>query len=380
MAAADDRRWLDLAARLGVRAAGDVEPNPLVGAVLVRDGAVIGTGHHLRFGGPHAEREALEDCRRRGHDPRGATCYVTLEPCRHTGKQPPCTEALIAAGVAKVVYAQPDPGAESGGGADVLRAAGIGAVQSAASADAVRLSDPFVHRVRTGRPWVIAKWAQTIDGRLATRTGESRWISGERARARVHRVRARVDVILTGLGTVAADDPMLTARGVRRVRRVARRVVLDPGLELPTTAALVRTAGRFPTAVACAKDFVTADIAAGPRAALEAAGVELLGVPEDRERPGRLRLDLLLAAMASRWSATNVLVEAGPGLIGALLAEDLVDEALVYVAPMVLGDEAAVEVARGRVATSLGMARRFELCRAKRVGPDVELLYRRPAP
>ncbi len=373
------RRMLDTAARLALRAAGDVEPNPMVGAVVVKGGRIIGMGHHRRFGGLHAEREALADCARRGEDPRGSTVYCTLEPCRHHGKQPPCCDALIGAGVARVVYARPDPAGVSGGGHAVLRGAGIEAEHSTASVLATRLSDPFAHRVATGRPWVIAKWAQTIDGRIATRTGESQWISNEHSRRRVHRVRARVDAILTGLGTVAADDPMLTARGVRRVRRVARRIVIDRDLDLDRGCTLVRTARDVPTAAVCGKALLTSGIAAEKVAALEAAGVELVGVPEQPGGSGRLRLDMLLEAVASRFGVTNLLVEAGPGLLGALFEADLVCEAVVYVAPVLLGDAEAMAAATGRIAERLSEGRRFDLCRVKRVGGDVELTYRRRA-
>lgn len=364
---------LDLAARAASRAAGRAEPNPMVGAVLVRDGRVIGIGHHRVYGDLHAEREAIANCRARGHDPRGATLYCTLEPCRHTGKQPPCTEAVIEAGIARVVYARPDPHEDSGGGHEVLEAAGIETELCDSSVNATRLSDPFVMRVRRGRPWVIVKWAQTIDGRIATRTGESQWISSARSRARVHALRGRVDAILTGSGTVMADDPMLNARGAR-VRRVAKRVVIDTDLETPLDSKLVRTAGDYPTLIACSKELVTADICATRREALESAGVELLGVPEER---GRLRLELLLEALASRHNVTNVLVEAGPAMIGSLFDRDLVDEAVVYVAPMMLGDDEAMASASGRVAPTLAGGCRLDLMRVKRVDDDVELTYRR---
>ncbi len=375
----DAAHWLTLAARIACRAAGRVEPNPMVGAVIVRDGRLIGMGHHRRFGGLHAEREALANCIARGEDPRGATVYCTLEPCRHVGKQPPCTDALIAARVAGVVYARADPGHASGGGADVLCAAGIPCDLCPHAPNATRLSDPFVHRVTTGLPWVIAKWAQTIDGRIATRSGESKWISAPRSRARVHRLRARVDAVLTGIGTVRADDPLLTARGVR-TRRVASRVVVDADLDTPTDAALVRTARDVPTIVACSKDLLSAGIAAAKKDALEAAGVTLLGIPERSDQPGRLRLDMLLAALAERFQVTNVLLEAGAGLTGSLLDAGLVQELRVYVAPLLLGDEHAMSPASGRVADSLTQGRRFELLRAKPIGSDVELVYRQSTP
>ena len=364
---------LDLAARVALRGAGRVEPNPMVGAVLVRGGRVIGIGHHRVYGGLHAEREAIANCDARGEDPRGATLYCTLEPCCHTGKQPPCTEAVIDAGIARVVYARRDPHEVSGGGHAVLERAGLECELSGESVCATRLSDPFVARVREGRPWVIVKWAQTIDGRIATRTGESQWISSARSRARVHRLRGRVDAVLTGLGTVMADDPMLNARGAR-VRRIAKRVVIDTDLETPMESKLVRTAGAYPTLIACSKALVTADICAQRREALERAGVEILGVPEEG---GRLRLELLLRALSERHGVTNVLVEAGAGMIGSLFDRDLVDEAVVYVAPMMLGDERAMASASGRVAPTLAGGCRLELVRVKRVGDDVELTYRR---
>lgn len=369
---------LNLAARAASRGAGRVEPNPMVGAAIVRDGRVIGLGHHHRFGGPHAEREAIADCRRRGEDPRGATLYVTLEPCSHWGKQPPCVDAVLEAGLAKVVIARRDPNPVSSGGMDKLLAAGVAVELSPASRAATELSIPFVKRTTTGLPWVIAKWAQTIDGRIATRTGESKWISGPRSRARVHRLRSRVDAILTGVGTVLADDPLMTARRAggtpRKVRRVARRVVADTDLDLPLDTALVRSARDVPVLLACAKELATADITAERRARLEAAGVQIAGV-----KAGAIGVDLeeLLRLLVSRFEATNVLVEAGPGLLGSLLEADLVDEAIVYVAPTLLGDELARAVATGRVAESLTAARRFSLWSARRLGDDVELTYRR---
>lgn len=366
---------LDLAARAALRGAGDVEPNPLVGAVLARDGVVLAIGHHRRFGGLHAEREAIEACRRAGRDPAGATLYVTLEPCSHSGKQPPCTEAIADAQIRKVVYARSDPGVESGGGASELSARGVACELSTASGLASRLSDPFVKRAATGRPWIIAKWAQTLDGRIATRTGESQWISGEPSRRRVHRLRGRVDCILTGLGTVLTDDPLLTARGVRRVRRVARRVVVDTHLETPVGSRLVQSARAAPTTIACAKDMATSHVVTDRREQLEALGVEVMGVPTPVG--GGVDLPLLLETLRSHHGATNVLVEAGPGLLGALFAQDLVDEAVVYIAPLLLGDAHARSAAVGRAVQSLAEGRRFTLLRHKRVGEDVELTYRR---
>lgn len=366
-----------LAAHVAARSHGDVSPNPMVGAVLVKDGKVIGVGRHKRFGGLHAEREALANCAARGNDPAGATAYVTLEPCRHTGKQPPCTEALLEAGISRVLYAREDPGHESGGGASVLGASGIPCELLPGVPEAEAVSSDFCKRIETGLPWVIAKWAQTIDGRIATRTGESQWISGPNARRRVHRLRSRVDAILTGLGTVLADDPMLNARDTRRVRRVARRIVIDSDLDTPMESNLVRTAREYPTTIVCAKENLHLRIAKRRREALTAAGVEVLGVLGGTMTAGWMDLRAALELVTERHQIQNVLVESGPGLLGSLLEEGLIDEALVYVAPVLLGDEQAKSAAIGRVAASLSSGVRLDLVRHKRVGEDVELTYRR---
>ena len=375
---ADDKLFLDLAARAALRAAGDVEPNPLVGAAIVRDGTLLGLGHHRRYGGPHAETEALGSAHRQGHCVRGATMYVTLEPCNAPGRQPPCTRAIIASGVARVVYARTDPNPLKAGGAQALRDAGIDTLLSDASPLATGISAPFVHRITTPLPWVIAKWAQTIDGRVATRGGESKWISNDRSRARVHKVRARVDAMLTGIGTVATDDPMLTARGVRRVRRVAARVVADTDLSISPESALVRPAGQAPTFVACDGTLLTAGITRPKRETLGRAGVHLMGVPASANGRG-LCVRTLLVRLREMHSISSVLLESGPGLLGACFDADVVNEALVYIAPMLLGDELARSVAVGRVAQSLNAARLLSLWRVRTIGNDVELLYRRPA-
>jgi diaminohydroxyphosphoribosylaminopyrimidine deaminase/5-amino-6-(5-phosphoribosylamino)uracil reductase len=370
------KAMLDLAARLALRGNGYVEPNPMVGAVIAREGEILGMGHHRKFGGLHAEREALADCRRRGNDPRGSTIYVTLEPCKHFGKQPPCTDALIEAGIARVVYARPDPAEASGGGAALLRQRGIACELSDESRLAISISDPFVRRFQTGLPWVIAKWAQTIDGRVATRTGESKWISGEASRRRVHRLRARVDAVLTGIGTVLADDPLLTARGVE-VRRVAQRIVVDAGARLPLESALVKTAGETPTILACAK--ADSPDESARQSALAARGVQLMTLPEVQRPSGERGVDLrtLLVRLARDLGVATVMIETGPRLLGSFFDADLVDEAVVHVAGMLIGDEQAKSAAAGRVVPKLADARMFALHRVRPVSGDVELVYRR---
>ncbi len=364
-------RYLDLAARLAWRAAGLVEPNPLVGCVLVKDHRIIGLGHHRVFGGPHAEVNALADADLRREDVRGATAYVTLEPCAKMGKQPPCIDALIAAGVARVVCARRDPHPKGLNGAERLEAAGIAVEFTDASRAAIALSDPFVKRVTTGLPWTIVKWAQTIDGRAATRTGESKWISCERSRRRVHRLRARVDAVITAIGTVLADDPVLTARAGWTHRRTARRVVIDPGLETPDSSQIVRTIDEAPLTIVCDDQALRSQ--QRKVALLTAMGVEVLALGEQDE----VSVDGVLRMLVHKHQATNVLIEAGPGLLGRLFEGDLVDEAHVYVAPMLLGDELAKPCVRGRVAERLIEARRLNLSRVKRIDDDVLLVYRR---
>jgi diaminohydroxyphosphoribosylaminopyrimidine deaminase / 5-amino-6-(5-phosphoribosylamino)uracil reductase len=333
----NDEQYLRRALQLAVRGQGRVEPNPLVGCVLVRAGRVLGVGWHRRFGGPHAEVEALAAC---GHRARDATAYVTLEPCCHTGKTPPCTDALLAAGIARVVapLSDPDPRV-AGQGFAALRAAGVQVDVGLLAEEATRLNAPFFKRIRTGRPWVILKWAQSLDGKIATACGDARWITDEACRGHAHRTRARVDALVVGIGTVRADDPLLTARGTR-LRRIATRVVLDGGLHTPLASQLVRTARNVPTLVFC-------DPAAPRRReqALRAAGVDVQRVRADR-RAGRrgtpltLSLPAVLDVLGAR-QMTTVMVEGGSQVLGSFVAAGLADECHVYIAPRLIGGDAA---------------------------------------
>lgn len=367
------RVMLDLAARVAYRASGYVEPNPLVGAVVVRGGRVLGVGHHRKYGGPHAEVEAITNCGLRGEDTRGATMYVTLEPCVGRGKQPPCVDAILAAGISRVVVARKDLHPKGAHGLEALQGAGVRAELNFESENATRLSDPFVKATTTGLPWVIAKWAQTIDGRVATRTGESKWISNEDSRRRVHRVRARVDAVLTAVGTVLADDPALTARGGWVRRRAARRVIIDPLLELPEESMLVRTLGEAPLTIYCGAEGL--QVHQRKANTLAALGVEIQSLGDGQE----VSVDGILRELCAQ-GVTNVLVEAGPGLLGRLFEGDLVDEAMVFIAPKLLGDDLAKPCVRGRVAERLADAREFRLQRVRKIGDDVQVEYRRPLP
>jgi len=368
-----ESHYIRRALQLARRGQGRVEPNPMVGAVLVRDGRIIGEGYHARFGGPHAEIVAIRDGRRRGQEVAGSDLYVTLEPCCHVGKTPPCTQAVIDAGIARVFVAMEDPDPRMrGGGLAQLRQAGIEVHIGLGESKARSLNEPFIKRTVVGLPWVIAKWAQTLDGRVATRTGDSKWISSDRSRQFVHRLRSRVDAVMVGIGTVLADDPRLTARHVKP-KRPARRVVVDPDVKLPATARLLREAG--PGLTLAVRQGLLAE--PSPRVLeLAEAGVELVGLPEDSADGSRLLLRPLLEHLATGREATNVLVEGGPRLLGALLREGLVDQVLAFVAPRLLGDteaRAAVEgLHRPRIAEATGL----RLTGLRRVGEDVLLDYR----
>lgn len=326
-----DERMMRRALELAQKGGGRVEPNPMVGCVIVRNGRVIGEGHHRRFGGAHAEIEALRSCTR---NPRGATVYVSLEPCCHRGKTPPCTDALIEAGVARVVTPLRDPNpAVNGKGLQRLRAAGIAVTTGVLANEAAEVLAPFLTRVRLGRPYVIAKWAQSLDGRLVTPPGESKWISCKESRKRVHRLRARVDAVLVGVGTILADDPRLTARGVP-LRRKALRVVLDAMLRIPMSAKVVASAKTIPTLILTMPRGVNT-----PKARqLTGKGVELVVCKSHR---GRLVLHDCLSRLADR-RVTNLLVEGGPTVLRAMLDARLVDEAWLFLAPKIIGGRSII--------------------------------------
>ena len=367
---------LDLAARVAMRGVGAVEPNPTVGCVIGREHAggveILAIGHHGRFGGLHAEAEALRVCAERGIDPAGATVWVTLEPCNHQGKQPPCARALIDARIKRVVYASPDPNPAAIGGAGALREAGVTVEQSDESDAAIRSSAPFRYRIETGLPWVVAKWAQTIDGFVATSAGDSKWISNEFSRGSVHRLRAKVDAILTGIGTVLADDPLLTARDVP-LRRLARRVVVDPKGRLPLDCQLVRSVtGGAPLTVAVAPSVLERN-ADWYRTLLE-RGVDVVAFEPDAE--GRFVIADLLRWLARERQVSTAMVESGPKLLGAMHEEGLLNQLLVFVAPTLLGDSAAQSPVGGSTIAAIAGAARYRLDHVKRFGDDVRLLYR----
>ncbi len=369
---AADHRWMARAVRLARTGLYTTRPNPRVGCVLVRDGEVVGEGAHLHAGGPHAEIHALDAA---GDDARGATAYVTLEPCAPQGRTPPCTDALIAARVARVVAAHVDPNPRvAGQGLARLDAAGIATVHGLLAAEAEALNPGFVKRMREGRPWVTVKLAQSLDGRTALESGESRWITSAAARRDVHRLRARSCAILTGAGTQRTDDPALTVRlepddlpgHFDHALHAPLRVVLDPGLGTPADARLLQAPGRVLVLTAVDKPAVAG--------ALETAGAEVARVPGE---PAGLDLVAVLEALARR-EVNEVLVEAGATLAGALLAADLVDELRLYMAPTLLGD-AARPLLRLPALASMAERRELEISDVRRIGRDLRIIAR-PAP
>lgn len=351
------RRALELAAR----GLDTTDPNPRVGCVILQSGEVVGEGWHERAGGPHAEVLALAAA---GERAAGATVYVTLEPCNHYGRTPPCVEALVAARVGRVIYAAGDPNRRvSGGGAERLRAAGIEVASGLLAHEAVRLNAGFLRRAGGGRPWVRLKQATSLDGRTALADGTSRWITGAAAREDVHRWRARSSAVLTGIATVLADDPALSARPPGGTSRQPLRVVLDARLATPPVARLLGEPGE--TLI-----FAGPDLQAARRSALAARGARI--EPIATGAGGRLDLPAVLAHLATL-EVNELWIECGPKLAGAWLRAGLVDEWILYVAPCLLGGDARPLVELPRLA-AMRERPEFAIVDVARFGPDLRLI------
>ncbi len=408
-----DVAFMRRALALASRGVGRTNPNPLVGAVVVRDGRIIGEGWHACYGEAHAERNALADCAARGEDPRGATVYVTLEPCSHHGKQPPCADALVEAGVARVMVGSRDPNPlVSGRGLARLAEAGIEVAAGVLCDECDAINQVFFHYIMPKAPYVVAKWAMTADGRIACSSGDARWVSGPASRRDCHALRHRLAAVMVGAGTVAADDPLLTCRLAGG--RNPLRVVCDTRLSIAEDCALVRSAesGEAPLLVACGPIDGAAETAAEPAAGfppkyaepfeqaaraakaarLRACGVEVIEVPLARTAASganatsapnppasvpepRIDLRELMAALGSR-GIDSVLLEGGSRLHGSAFAAGIVNEAVAYVAPKAVCDAAAPGPVAGAGVPLMADALRFGAPHVNVLGSDVRIAWR----
>ena len=318
-----DSEYMRLALQLAQKGAGRVNPNPMVGAVIVKDGAVIGQGYHQQYGGLHAERNALAACTT---SPQGATLYVTLEPCCHYGKTPPCTEAILEHGIHRVVIGSDDPNPlVAGKGIEILRSHGVEVTTHVLQEECDKLNEVFFHFIQTKTPYVVMKYAKTLDGKIATKTGASQWITGETARHRVHEDRNRYAAIMAGVGTVLADDPQLTCR--IEGGRNPIRIICDTHLRTPLTAQVVTTTASAPTILATAE----ADLARH-QPYLE-AGCQVVVVPE---RAGHLDLNALMVQLAAQ-NIDSILLEGGGTLNWTALQSGIVQKVQAYLAPKLFG-------------------------------------------
>ena len=360
-----DEKYMQIALTLARCGLGSVEPNPAVGAIIVKRNKIIGRGWHKRFGGPHAEINALADCRKQGENSKGATMYVTLEPCCHLGKTGPCTDALIAAKLKRVVVATLDPSKHANGkGVRQLRKAGIKVDIGECEVEARILNAPFLRFATTGKTWVTLKWAQSIDGKLGWIKAVSkkyRWISCEESRIDAHKLRSRVGAILVGINTVLRDDPFLTARP--DLGKKPLRIVLDNRLRIPLDCQLLKTASDVPLLIVTQ----AATLRAKPRKAGQIIGrrAEIVGFPASRSN-----LQFLLDELSKR-GIQHLLVEGGPTVIGSFLKANLADEVVVYISPRFLGSKGCADITRA--VTKVGKYGILIWCDIKRICDDVRI-------
>ncbi len=356
----NDDDYMDLALSLAARGAGYVAPNPMVGAVVVREGQVVGQGFHQAVGGPHAEVNAIDDA---GERAAGATLYVTLEPCNHFGRTPPCTEKVMAAGIRRVVVAMADPNPDvRGGGNDLLRSKGIEVVCGVREAQARRLNASFIKFAATKRPFVVLKMAATLDGRIAASTGDARWVTGEAARAQVHRLRHAMDAIMVGIGTVKADDPELTARLSDGRGKDPIRLVLDTRLGMSKRAKVLTQVSEAPTYVVCGPEASDVD-----RRRLTASGARIM---DASVKKGRIDLAALMGQLG-KMGITSLLIEGGAQVAGSALAAGIVDKAVLFYAPKLLGGDDGTPMFRGQGAAWMKDAMALHDVSVERVGEDI---------
>jgi len=367
---------------------GNVEPNPMVGAVIAQGNRIIAEGYHKNFGGPHAEIHALRAAAKNAKNVRGTTLYVTLEPCCHVGKTPPCTDAILATGITRVVIAMTDPffkinpsrDRKGATGAAILRNHGLTVDIGLLDPEARDLNAPFITRLTRHRPFIIAKWAQSLDGRVAlpplpgSSTPRPVWISSEISRATVHKLRARMDAILVGINTALIDNPLLTVRlaDPRSRRRTPTRIILDSHCRLPLTSNLIQTISEAPVLIAHAR---TLTFAAKRRLEkLTAKGAMSLPLPTDKQN--RPQLKPLLAHLAAN-DYTNLLLEGGPSLLASFLHQNLIDEAHIFLAPLLIGDPAPTALATPTILPSGNRkTKKLRLISSTHSGPDLHLILR----
>jgi diaminohydroxyphosphoribosylaminopyrimidine deaminase/5-amino-6-(5-phosphoribosylamino)uracil reductase len=349
------------ALRLARRGLGRTSPNPAVGAVVVRDGKVIAGGYHRRAGTAHAEVNALAQLE--GSAQPGDILYVTLEPCNHYGKTPPCTEAILKSGIKRVVVGMRDPNPNvSGGGCEFLRARGLEVATGVLEGECCRLNEEYIKFVTARRPFVIAKVALTLDGWTATSTGHSKWITGEKARQFVHRLRDRVDAVMVGIGTILADDPLLDTRLKRGKGKAPVRIILDTKLSIPHQARVLTQSDAAMTWIV-----VGDDVSQEKLESFSKRGVSVLSCPK---KEGRIDLAALVDNLASR-SITSVLLEGGSMLMGSMIRERLVDKFYIFMAPKLLGGSDGVPMAKGSGAKNMEQALRLNLSELRRFDDDV---------
>ncbi len=355
----DHELFMKKALALAKKGQGYTSPNPMVGAVIVKDGQVQGKGYHQVVGQAHAEVNAIEDA---GIQARGATLYVNLEPCNHTGRTPPCTRKIIAAGIQRVVVALKDPNTIAGGGSDFLRQNGVEVLTGVCERQAARLNEAFLNYVKTKCPFVTLKCAATLDGRIATRTGDSRWVTGEKSRRYVHRLRHAVDAILVGIGTVHADNPSLTTRLGSKKAADPVRIVLDTHLSISPEANILKLDSNSDTILVTGKS-----VSAAKKKKVVRKGVRLLAQPAKK---GRIDIKPLMAELGSM-GITSLLIEGGSQVIASAFSSGIVDKALFFYAPKILGGDDGIPVCRGPGPRLMKDCIRAENIRVHRFDDDV---------
>lgn len=368
-----DVHWMRKALDLAKQGQGHVEPNPMVGCVLVtQDQVEIGAGFHERYGAEHAEPRAIRDAIERGNEAHlpGCSAYVTLEPCCHHGKTPPCTKALVDAKVARVVVAMRDPFAKvAGRGFELLRKAGMEVVTGIEEASSQELNAPYLMRLENARPWIIGKWAMSLDGKIATHRQDSQWISSPTSREYVHRLRGRVDAIMVGIETALADNPRLTCRSEEPAQRIARRVVLDSRARLPVESKLAQSAQEIPLMLVVGPDACQDNCSK-----LESLGVEIF---RSDEPVASARLQAALRNLANEKGTTNLLCEGGGGVLGSLHDAGMLDELEVFIAPKLIGNQNAISPLGGVGLSYVCDSASYRLVNQELIEQDLHARYRR---